>query len=226
MAGFLHAEALLNSLEFIRRHGGVEQRRVFIVQMADDPGGEFGGIVRAPLDAGLRLDEAVRRDGLIGGDLLVGHHRTRARKHHRRALFRHKGVVALLAAGKQRRQIRAQPRTAGNQTQIAAGFGQHRQLRIINTVGDRIAVAVCAQTGEAVPDVRRALHHVWIGDQSRLAARLRVHQAWQTGVAHRRNRVILHPRFIEQHLADEQIAVENRPSVDRQRGGNHREILA
>ena len=194
--------------------------------MADDPGGEFSGIVFAPLDAGLRLDKAVRRDGLIGSDLLVGHHRTRAGKHHRRALFRHKGVITLLAAGKQRRQIRAQPRTAGDQAQIAAGLGQHRQLRVIDTVGDRIAVAVCAQTGEAVPDVRRALHHVRIGDQPRLAARLRVHQARQTGVAHRRNRVILHPRFIEQHLADEQIAIKNRPPVDRQRGGNHREILA
>ena len=202
MTGLFHAETLLDGFQLIRWHGGIEQRRVFTAQIDRRPLSEFGNIGVTFMDATLRFDKTGRRDGLVSGDLLVGHHRAGAGKNDRRRFRRYKGIAALLAAGEACRHIRAQAGAAGEQWQIGAGFGQHRQLAVIHTVQHRIAVAVTAQFGEAFTHPRRPPGDIRIGNQPRLATTLRVHQADEAGIGHRRNRVIAHPRLIQKHIAD------------------------
>ena len=43
--------------------------------------------------------------------------------------------------------------------------------------------------------------------------RLALQDAHEGGIAHRRQRMVAHARFRQQHVADEQIALDNRPAV-------------
>jgi hypothetical protein len=69
--------------------------------------------------------------------------------------------------------------------------------------------ALGPQRVDARADGRLALRHGLVVDQSDLAACLCLHHAHQIRICHRRERVVLHAGFVEQHLADEQVALED-----------------
>ena len=192
MAGFFHTEALLDGFQLVRWHGGVQKRRIRTAQLRHRPLCEFGNISVAFMNTALGFNEARGRDGLIRGNLLVGHHRTRAGKNDRWRLGRHERIAALLAARQACGDIRAQARTAGEQFQIGAGVSENGKLAVINAIEHRIAIAIAAQFGKAFTYPCRPLSDVGTGDQPGLAATLRVHQADEARVRHRRNRVVAH----------------------------------
>ena len=160
--------------------------------MRDCPLVEFFNIGVAFMNTAFGFHEAGRGDGLIRGNLLVGHHRTRAGKRDGQRLAWHKGIAAFFATGQTRCHISTQARAAGKQLQISAGFGKHRKLRVIDTIHYRVTIAIAAQFSEALAYPRRPLRDIRASHQTGLAATLRVHQADEARIRHRRNRVVAH----------------------------------
>jgi hypothetical protein len=80
------------------------------------------------------------------------------------------------------------------------------------------------QRVDARADGRLALRHGLVVDQSDLAARLCLHHAHQIRICHRRERVVLHAGFVEQHLADEQVALEDGAPVVGEGGRGDAEV--
>src|SRR5580704_18453007 len=64
-----------------------------------------------------------------------------------------------------------------------------------------------AQIGEGGADRRGALRHRPMLYQADPALALALQHADQRRIAHRRQRMVAHPRFRQQHVADEQIAL-------------------
>ena len=183
--------------------------------MCDCPLVEFFNIGVAFMNTAFGFHETGRGDGLIRDNLLVGHHRAGAGKNDRRRFRRYKGIAALLAAGEACRHIRAQAGAAGEQFQIGAGIGKHGKLRVIDAINYRVTVAIATQFSETFTHPRGPPGDIRIGNQPRLATTLRVHQADEAGIRHRRNRMVAHPRFIQKHFADKEVAVKNRATIDR-----------
>ena len=161
--------------------------------MRDCPLVEFFNIGVAFMNTAFGFHEAGRGDGLIRGNLFIGHHRTRAGKGDGQRLARHKGIAAFLTARQARGHIGAQTRAASEQLQIGAGVSENGKLAVINAIEHRIAIAIATQFSEAFAYPRGPPGDIRIGNQPRLAATLRVHQADKAGIGHRRNRVVAHP---------------------------------
>ena len=91
-------------------------------------------------------------------------------------------------------------------------------MLVAHRVDDQQTLARRPRALESGVDRRRALLHDVEGDEPHLAARLALQHAHEVGVAHRRQRMILHRTFRQQDVADEEIAL-----VDRSlRGGESR----
>src|SRR5271167_2471795 len=60
-------------------------------------------------------------------------------------------------------------------------------------------------------------------DEPQLAPRLALEHAEEVWIAHRRERVVLHPAFREQDVADEKVALEDHPPVFGEGGARNGE---
>ena len=69
-----------------------------------------------------------------------------------------------------------------------------------------------------------ALCNSFVAEQSHLALALRLHHAYQVGVGHGCERMVLHSRFIQQQITHKQITFENGASVVRECRGRNGEV--
>ncbi len=114
------------------------------------------------------------------------------------------------------RQADGTPEPATTSAASSRRARQREQVVVRDRVGDREAMAFGSQLRDARADAFGALAHVALLDQPHAAARLRLHDAHEVGVGHRRERVVAHAGLAEQHVADEQVALVHGARVLRE----------
>ena len=82
--------------------------------------------------------------------------------------------------------------------------------------------ALLPQFIDAIANCNRTLGHSAIVDEADTPAALRLHHAHEVGILHRRERMVLHAALVQQHVSDEEITVEDRAPVVRERGRGNR----
>ena len=111
------------------------------------------------------------------------------------------------------RQAQRDPRAAGDQRQIGRRLADRLEIRVGDRIDDRVPDTLGAQRVEGGADRRRPSRDRGVLHEPDPPRRLALQDAHEGGVAHRRQRMVAHARFRQQHVADEQIAFEDRPAV-------------
>ena len=149
--------------------------------------------------------------------------RTRPRDHRAEPSFRRQR--RRVAADRQQaggaeilRQPHRDARPAGDQRMPGAGRADGEQMLVIHRIHDGIAPAGIGQARDLAPDRGLALVHHGEGDEAYAAIGLARQHAYQIGVRHRRQRVVLHPRFTQQLLPDEQMPLVDAAPIRREGG--------
>jgi hypothetical protein len=163
------------------------------------------------------------------GDLRPGRGRTRAGQHRgcsgnlRQGIGRG-GVTEQTAAAKIIRQAERDAGAAGDQSKIGRRRADRFEIAVFDGVDNRMGKAVAPEPREGLADRRHAARHVLMRHQPNLAAALPLQHPHEARVAHRRQRVVAHPRFRQQHVADEQVTLVDRPLGFRKSRAEQREI--
>ena len=108
----------------------------------------------------------------------------------------------------------ASPEPATTSGKLRGGAGQHAQVVVVQAIDDGHGHALGAQRLDAPADRLGPLRDDAVVDQADAAAargiQLRLHHPHQVGIGHRRQRMVLHRAVRQQHVADEQVALEDR----------------
>ena len=228
MAGRVDAERLLHGLHFVRGGGCIDQHRLGQARtrererLLDD---------RLAARRRERIDAKAWATRAPFGDLRVGRLRRAAGEHRRIAVdARQRGRVVALgqqARGAEiRRQAERDARAAGDERQVRAGLAEHVEIAVGQRVGDREARAFRAQLRDRRAHCCGAEADRVVADQADPRRRLALQHAHEVRVLHRRERMVLHPRFVQQRIADEQVAAKDRAAVLRECRARDREAAA
>ena len=137
--------------------------------------------------------------------------------------------------GEVARQADRQARAGADQRQVANRLAEAVQVVVVDRVGDRDRDAFAPQGVEARPDRRGRSAGRAVIDEADAAGRapvrprrreLRLQDADEVGVGHRRQRMVAHAALGEQHVADEEMALEDRARVVGERRRRDREVAA
>ena len=134
------------------------------------------------------------------------------------------------------RQADRQARAGADQRQVADRLAEAKQVVVVDRVGDRDRDAFAAQRGEARADRRRRTRR-WRDDRRgrRAAPRVRPARVGASCACSTRTRLASvigvsgwsrMPLSGEQHVADEEVALEDRAAVVRERRRGDREVAA
>jgi len=110
-------------------------------------------------------------------------------------------------------QPQRDPRSAGDQPEVSRGLANRFEIMVVDRIDDRVPKSGLPQRRKGVLDGRRALLHIVLRYEPNFAAALTLQDAQEAWITHRRQRVVAHTRFRQQHVADEQIAQVNCPPV-------------
>ena len=164
----------------------------------------------------------------IGGDRAAArHHRARGPRRPAVTARWHRCSVprsrTSSAAGRSRRPSRRSP--------ARRSFSADAKLHQVG-VGDGVDAPRCVTPSARSASKRFAIAAGALRDPRRasisptLRRCLRLQHAHQVGVGHRRQRVVVHAAVAQQHVADEQVALEHRALVVREGRAGDREALA
>ena len=149
-------------------------------------------------------------------DLRERRRRARAREHGCCAEYRGQAVGGGTTAEKAPAaeilgQTERNSRAAGDQLEVCGGFADRFEIVILDCIDYRVPKAGLPQRGKGIADGRRAPRHIILRHKPDLTAALPLQHAHQARIAHRGQRMVAHPGFREQYVADEEIAAVDCP---------------
>ena len=105
-------------------------------------------------------------------------------------------------------------------------LADRQQIRLGHRVHNGVAAALFFQCRERRPDHRRAARHRRERHQANRPVGLPRQHAHEVRVSHRRQRMVLHPAFRQQRIADEQMPLVYRPRIGGERRARRRKSAA